>query len=109
MRSGQLRSQVTYQEPSEVSSNPDGSPVTTWLTVGTFRAWLRSATGREVIQAQQLQAQLSLVVNHRYQGYLPKPSGRYLAGGRILDISWVDNLDNRNREIKSFVNESPPV
>jgi len=106
MIAGSLRSTVIYQEPVDGGSNPDGSPITTWSDVGTFRAFVRSATGRELIQAQQLQAQLSLVIEHRYQGSVPKPTGRYLVGSRVLNVVWVDNVDSRNRQIKAYVIES---
>lgn len=105
MRSGLLRSQVQYQEQTGFTRNADNQRIPTWTTLGTFRAFIRSANGREVIQAQQLQAQLGLVVNHRYQGTLPKPSGRYVFGSRTLNVTWVDNVDSRNREVKAFVVE----
>ena len=109
MKSGYLRSTVTYQEPSDGGSNADGSPITTWSDIGTHRAFIRTLTGRELIQAQQLQAQLSLVINHRYQGYLPKPTGRYVLGSRTFNVVWVDNINNKNIEINSYVIEQPAV
>lgn len=107
MQAGQLRHYVTYQEITGESVDADGQPIDTWGDVGVIPASLRTMNGKEIIQAQQIQAQADHVITHRYQGYPIKASGRYQMDGRTFHIAWVNNLDGRDREILAYVTEQP--
>ena len=108
MQAGLLRHRVTYQEITGESVDDDGQPIKTWGDIGTnIPAAIRTLTGRELLQAQQIQAQSDQVITHRYQGYAIKASGRYTMDGRTFNVEWVDNVDARDREIRAYVIEQP--
>ncbi|WP_422923741.1 phage head closure protein [Singulisphaera sp. PoT] len=68
-------------------------------------AGIRTPTGREVENANQLQAQISLVVSMRHQPEL-EPTMRLVYGSRILKIVWINNVDEANRQLDVYCIES---
>lgn len=73
-----------------------------WATVATLWGYLRPATGRELAVAGQQNATLSHVVETRWPGDLVTvtPLLRLQVGAsRYLNITWVDNVEQRNRTL----------
>lgn len=83
-----------------------------WSTVATLWAGIRTPYGREQANAVQMKAELTHVVTIRWPGVenTVDPKMRFLYGSRILNILWINNLDERNRQLDCYCQElvSPP-
>lgn len=66
MQSGKLRFTVTLQRRVD-TQEPGGQPIHTYTDFATVKANIRPLTGREFIQAQQIQADLSTEINIRFR------------------------------------------
>ncbi|SIO60152.1 phage head-tail adaptor, putative, SPP1 family [Singulisphaera sp. GP187] len=103
MKPGTLRKRVTLQSATEAPST-DGQMIPTWADVGTYWASIRTPTGREVFNAAQIHATLTHVLEMRYIGPI-EPTQRFTFKSRTYDISWINNVDERNREYVIYVTE----
>lgn len=93
MESGKLRHRVTIQQATE-SRDADGGVTRTWGTFATVHAAVSPLSGREYLQADQVQAQVTHRVRiRRYPGVTPKM--RVLHRSRVLNIEAVRDLDER--------------
>lgn len=94
-----MRHRITVQSLTET---PDdyGQLIKSWTTLGTFWANVRSPTGREALNAAQLKAELTDVIEMRWVGndYPILPSMQVLFRGRTLKIESVTDPDNRRRQ-----------
>jgi SPP1 family predicted phage head-tail adaptor len=112
MRAGKLRRNLAYQQKTQV---PDSlaQPQPTWTTLAQFWCGIRSPTGRESLNAQQIKAQVSHVVETRFSPSTPVlPTGRFVTeDNRVFNISYVLNVDERNRQLDIGCIEviSPPA
>jgi SPP1 family predicted phage head-tail adaptor len=89
-----------------------GQPKKSWATVGTYWAKIRSPNGREATNAAQMKAELTHVITVRWPGISLTlvPKMRYLYKGRAFNITWINNVDERNRQLDVYCQEvvSPP-
>jgi SPP1 family predicted phage head-tail adaptor len=84
VRVGHLRDSITIETPSgSVSSY--GEPVDTWTTFATVFGELRSVSGREYMQSERIQGDVSHMITIRHlTGLLPKMRAKI--GTRIFEI-----------------------
>lgn len=104
-RIGNLRERVTIQT-LETSRDGFGGIVETWETMTTVWASVQNITGREVLAAQQTNAEISHRVTMRYLDNVV-PTMRLLWGTRILDINAALDADGRGRWLELLCVEKP--
>lgn len=112
MQAGKLRWRVTLESPVyERDMKGQQNKPSSWTTVGTYWAAIRTATGREIENANQRKAQISHVVTTRYvpseEAGRPilTPEMRFNFKGRHFSIRWYNNLDERNRQVDVYCEE----
>lgn len=94
MKTGRLRDRLTIQTYT-VSLNTYGETVKTWTTFATVYSEIRPVSGREYLQSDKVQAEISHVITIRFlAGVLPKM--RATDGTRIFEI--VASLPDRKNK-----------
>lgn len=95
-----MRHVITVQALTE-TPNTVGQLVKSWNTVGTFRANVMSPAGRELLNAKQVRASVTDVVEMRNvsRSLAILPSMQLLFGSRILRIVSVVDPENRGRRL----------
>ena len=106
MRAGSLRHEVHYQTPT-VTFDALNQDQSTWSTLKTYRAKVRTPNGRELVNAQQLKAVLTHVITHRYPGFLPDPSHRYVEGDAVYHVVAAFDPDGRRRQLVVWASHDP--
>jgi SPP1 family predicted phage head-tail adaptor len=108
MNAGPLRHVVTLQAPVE-TKDAVGVVAKDWLTLGHFRANVRTLSGREAMLAKQTVASATIGVTLRHLGmsYPITCQHRILFGDSVLGISNVNNVGNRNRQYELLCEELP--
>lgn len=103
MNIGKMRHRVTIQALQPV---PDGGGGYTedWINVDTVWAEVEALQGSTFVQAQKLNVQLTHRVKMRYHPITD--ANRLLHKGRILDIDYILNVDERNVELRINCAES---
>jgi SPP1 family predicted phage head-tail adaptor len=96
MRSGPLRHRVEIQKPIETQGD-DRTITTRWSTIARRFAAIEPLTGRELQEAQQVQARISVRIRMRFFSDLI-PAHRIKHGTTIYEIAAPINVDGRNRE-----------
>ena len=97
MNAGSLRHRFVIKTAQEIE-NTFGEIVETPLTFATVWASIEPLSGRELFQAQQVQAEVTHRVRMRYlAGVTAKMTG--LFGTREFQILSVINPEERNREL----------
>ena len=108
MRASDLRHQVTLQR-RDVDRDSAGGQVSRWTDVCTTRAGITALSGRELLAAQSAHAEVTHSVTLRYRPEFANPTQaaalRLLFNGRVFGIAFVDNLDERRREINLVCSE----
>lgn len=105
MQAGRLRHRIQIKTPVE-ARNSYGERIVTWSTLATVWASVEPLRGREFLDAEQVQAEISHRVRMRYYpGILP--NYRVVFGGRVLEIQAVINVNERNREMQLMCKEMP--
>ncbi|MDD2728176.1 phage head closure protein [Malikia sp.] len=108
MRASDLRHQVTLQR-RDTTRDTTGGQVTSWTDVCTTRAGIAALSGRELQAAQAIHAEVTHSVTLRYRPEFVNPTQaaalRLLFKGRVFNIAFVDNLDERRREINLVCSE----
>jgi SPP1 family predicted phage head-tail adaptor len=98
MQAGKLRHQITLEQNTGVEDTA-GQVVDNWTPFATnLWASIRPLTGEEVLQAQQVQAEVTHEVKLRYLAGVT-PQLRVLFGARVFNILSVVNTDERNYEL----------
>ena len=95
MQAGLLREVVTLQSQSSTQDS-FGQRVTTWTDVATVRAQVQALSGRELVNAQSIHAEVSTQVMIRYRTAVTAAM-RVLYRGRVLNVHAV--LDPEERRI----------
>lgn len=103
MQAGKLRHAVNIEV---VTETPDGMGGITksWATWKSVRAAIWPISGKELIEAQKLEAKLTHRIRIRYLSGLT-PKHRIKLGSRIFKIHSVINFNERNREIEIMAEE----
>lgn len=95
MTAGMLREPVTVQRKL-LTPDGMGGQVIQWVNLYTTRAHVAPLSGREALQAMQLQASITHRVYMRYRADLTA-ADRLLMRGQPLQIRAVLNLEMRDR------------
>lgn len=103
MRAGQLRHRISIQTPV-TAKNTRGGEVTTWSTVATVWADVRTQTGRETVANDQTQPTASHVVTMRHRANVTAQQ-RIVWGDRVFSINAVLEPDNRMRQLQLLCQE----
>ena len=97
MGSGAYRHRITIQSVTETADS-FGAMTETWGTFAQVWASIEPLSGRELLQAQQIQADVTHRVRFRFlAGVTAKMRGLY--GTRYFNILSIINTDERDREI----------
>ena len=108
MRAGTLRRRLVIQSRS-TSQDTAGEAVATWTTVATVWADIAPISGRELVTAQAISAEISHQITLRYQAALANTKAmagmRAVYGGRNFNIHAVMNEDERNRMLTLLASE----
>ena len=98
MEAGSLRKRITIQKKS-VAKNSYGEEVITWVTHCQAWAQIEPLSGREFLEARQIQAEGMVRFTLRYQDGIV-PEMRVLFGTRTFNIQSVIHVEERGREIQ---------
>jgi SPP1 family predicted phage head-tail adaptor len=98
MEAGSLRKRITIQKKS-VARNSYGEEVITWVTHCQAWAQMEPLSGREFLEARQIQAEAMVRITLRYQAGI-EPEMRVLFGTRTFNIQAVVHVEERGREIQ---------
>lgn len=97
MRAGTLRHRVALH--SLTTTRDDyGEPIETWVAAATIWARVSPGQGRELISAQQVNAELTHQVEMRYRPEVTT-TRRVIHKGRTLEIVSIINPDERNKNM----------
>lgn len=108
MRSGRQRERVTIQKPVETQAAENGfgeidlaDGDANWQNLTTRWADVTPSAGREFVQGEQVQADVSHVVilRHDSETALVTPKYRLKVGSRYLNILSAYPKDNRKRDM----------
>lgn len=109
MRPGRLRHRVTLQQRVESTRNTFGEVEPTWLVTAYRHAQVSPLTGKEYIQAQQVQADVThrIVMRADQDTLALTPKWRIGLDGtsRVFDILSVLNIDERDRMVEVMAME----
>ena len=99
INSGEQRHTIQIQVQSNAPDAVTGAPGTSWATVLTTQAAIRTASSREAYQAMQFTAQVSHVIKIRWPGTGFNIAGgqQVLFGSRQFKLQTVENVQERNR------------
>lgn len=97
MGAGPLRHRVAIQRATN-TRDEYGQPVASWSTVATRWMSIEPLTGREAVEAQQINPKLSHRVTMRYDATADvTPGDRLLWGSRVFHIESAANIEERDR------------
>lgn len=89
---GTMTKRVKFETPP-TGQDEYGAPTTTWGTYGTFWASVEPLSGREFIQAQAAQSELTHKITTRASGIVPNMRAVY--DSRVFEITAVLNQQER--------------
>ena len=95
LNAGALREPITIQRKISVSDGMGGQAIQ-WIDLATVRAHVKPLSGREALQAMQLQASITHRIYMRYRADL-QPSDRLVMRGQPLQIKAILNMEMRNQ------------
>jgi SPP1 family predicted phage head-tail adaptor len=95
LTAGMLREPIAIERQTLVSDGMGGH-TSTWITLATVRAHVKPLSGREALQAMQLQASITHRIYMRYRADL-LPSDRLVMRGQPLQIRSILNIEMRDR------------
>lgn len=106
VRAGDLRHRVTIQEDQGATQDGFGQEVEDWQDVATVWAAVEPLSGREFLEAQQTQAEVSTRIRIRYRSDVTfTPEMRATWGGHTYDIVSVIEVEARRRELHLMCRE----
>lgn len=104
MNPGKLRHRITLQEYREILDQY-GTPIDQgWQDVATVWASVEPIQGREYIQLQNTQSELTTRIRIRYRSGV-KPAMQVLYGTRVFDIQSVIDPEERHIELQLLCKE----
>lgn len=105
MRSGTLRHRVTHQAYTE-TADTFGQMAQSWADAGTYWAGIRQLSARELEIAGQLQTRATHTITLRDVRATIRPRDRLVFDGRAFNVSHVENVEERQRELRAMVVEA---
>ena len=102
---GQYRHRVTVQASTITQDATTGEEIKAWATAATPWARVRPLSGREYLQAEQVEASASHEISFLSVSGLTT-SHRILWGTRVFDINHINDLDERGIEQRCICTES---
>lgn len=99
MNPGRLRHRITLQEYKEVLDEYKTPIDEGWEDVATVWASIEPIQGREYIQLQNTQSELTTRIRIRFRVGV-KPSMRVLYGDRVFNIQSVIDFEERHIEMQ---------
>lgn len=111
MEAGRLKHRVTIQRPTRTVSPTSGEKRVAWpegAAGDTVYAEVRPRSARERLEAAQIDASGTYVVSMRYSIYTQNLStdDRLLFNGKVLNITGIINVGERNVEIQALATEA---
>jgi len=103
MRAGKLRHRVTIESPYQTRDNIGGTEQA-WTNMASRWASIQPLQGRELWEAQAVDARITMRVRFRYLANVT-PACRIKFGTRYLNIVSVLNRDERNIELECLCRE----
>lgn len=107
-RSGERRHQVLVQA-RVADKDALGAEVVAWKTLFPTIVGITALSGRELLAAQAVHAEISHQIEATYRPEWASPvraaSYRIVKGGRIFNIHSAQNVDERNREVLIMASE----
>ena len=97
-----MRERITFQR-SEARADKDGNHVLSWTDYYSCAAYVNSLSGKEYWEAAQVNAQTEINFVIRYcseAAVMDTEHYRILFGGRIYNISFIDNVQYKNKTMK---------
>ena len=104
MRSGSLRHYVTIQKVTVTQDSDTGEPSESWSTLAQVWAAVEPLSGREFMNAQQVESQITHRVRIRARDDVT-PDMRISHDSRTLNIESVINIEERDRELHLMCTE----
>lgn len=93
---GRLDRRIVFERATASQASPSGEQVLTWATEATVWAEVTPLGGRELFQAQQLEAKADTRFRIRHKaGITPDEKLRIAYGGRYYDLRSVVELGRR--------------
>ncbi len=103
MRAGKLRNKATI-EANTPTQDSMGGEVESWAAFATWWCELAQVKGGETFRGRVVHAAADLVgVGRHVSGVTPRH--RLTLGARVFDILAVNNVENRNRELRLDLKE----
>jgi len=99
MEAGRLRHRVTIQRATEGSADAMGEKALTWAELYTVWAAVMPEASREFYRASQVHAEMTHLISIRYRSGITN-SDRLRIGSRYLNIVAIQNVDERNVELR---------
>lgn len=95
LKAGDLRHKVEIQEPTTTLDGM-GAFDNAWSTLTRRFVKIENLSGRELVEAQQVDARANVRITMRYfKDLLPKH--RIVKGCRELNVVHINNVDERNK------------
>lgn len=91
---GELRHSIEVQDKTETRGT-GGDFIETWAVKTRTKAKIETLTGRELVEAQQVDARATKKVTLRYTDSV-SPSDRIVRGCDIYHPIWINNIEERN-------------
>jgi len=103
VRVGALRHRLEIQEPLTAAAS-DGGIAHTWTTVDTVSGSIEPLAGRELLQAQAVDARVTHRITIRYYEGIT-PDHRIVARSRTFAIHSIVNAGERDAEFQILAEE----
>jgi len=96
-----MRRRITFQQ-KDATQNTRGDPIPNWTDYYTCRAEIEPLSGRELMAAMQVQADISHRVTIRWPGtsITLTPDMHIVYGTRLFDIQSILDTEERHRELQ---------
>lgn len=97
-----MRERITFQK-SEAGTDKNGNHVLNWADCYSCAAYVNNLSGKEYWEAAQVNAQteINFVIRHCSEvAVMDTEHYRILFRGRIYNISFIDNVQYKNKTVK---------
>ena len=105
LRAGQLRSYITFQQPTTSQDAAGQERTTTTEVAASVPARVQAVAGGEAIRGMQVQAGVTTLITTRFRSDLD-PAMKIIHSGRTLNIVRVTDPDDMRRELLIQCNEN---